>query len=389
MRQKKWILKQVNSTYLLCGLFICLCQSGQAQELNCAKQLERARDAYRAGKPEKVEAILRDCLVGGLSREEATEARKLLTVTYSLEDNAATDSAFHDLFSRNPEFKIDLTEATDPAELIYLYEEFHTDPRLWIRFEGGLNRSQPRLLQAYGTGLTSVNGRELYPEGPTTLYQYDPQLGYQAGVTLAVPIFSRNIRLNVGAKYASIRYQGDFTILTNLNDQILPVFDLGDSEAYNLEFTENQQLFQIPIFISLDMDRWSQYNFEKNAVVPFFYGGVTVMSLLQADFESISRTGGINIGANDRTEARNEQNIAFTMGGGLKVKVFGTHLLLDARYSYWLKNVVDPAERYSNDQLLYRFGYVDNDFTYSVFSVGVGYEVPFYRPTRRRNTLKR
>jgi hypothetical protein len=48
-----------------------------------------------------------------------------------------------------------------------------------------------------------------------------------------------------------------------------------------------------------------------------------------------------------------------------------------------LLNSVNMENRYSNRELVYQFGHVDNDFRIDNFSLSVGFEKSFYKPRKK------
>ncbi len=71
-----------------------------------------------------------------------------------------------------------------------------------------------------------------------------------------------------------------------------------------------------------------------------------------------------------------------SIGAGFKLKnvISNGYILVDLRYNIGLRNVVNPANRYSNQELIYNYLYIDNNFTMNSLVFSVGYALPKYKP---------
>ena len=158
---------------------------------------------------------------------------------------------------------------------------------------------------------------------------------------------------------------------------------------FQVRLTEVQQLLQFPLLLSIDFDRWSPYNFYRKEVVPFLYVGASYHLLLASSYPEISRESGVgrflsSSSFDDIARQRHRSNLSLLAGGGFKFKIGRSYLSLDVRYNRWLQNMVDADNRYTNTELVYRYGQIDSDLTFDSFSSFIGFEIPFYRPTRRQ-----
>lgn len=348
----------------------------------CGDLLRQAQRSYDEGHPETAMSLINDCISEDkFTRNEAIQAYRLITIIHLMENDPMADQSFQKLLKLNPEFRVDYDSLkADPAELVFLYESFHTDPRIYFRVHAGINSSR-------------VNEGEVFDISPDPFQtkEYSPGTEFQAGIQIGIPLFTRNIRLNAGLELAQVSYD-----LRNSFNAFGPETNLGtdrndQADFFEIRLTEVQQLINIPISISVDFDRWSRYNFERNSFVPFIYGGITYHQLGRASFPEIStasntgnflsssafRNGGID-------ELRNDINFSLTLGLGFKLKVFRNYLVVDGRYSQGLTNVVNADLRYANAELVHGFGHLDSDFKFNTLSLSVGYEVPIYVPKRRK-----
>lgn len=81
---------------------------------------------------------------------------------------------------------------------------------------------------------------------------------------------------------------------------------------------------------------------------------------------------------------RNDFNYGFILGGGLKYKVGINYIVLNIRYTRGINNLVSSEKRYSNHELLYTFGYVDNDFRMDNLAISFGIERAFYKSKKQK-----
>lgn len=362
--------------------FLLTCLSpliGIAQD-DCGDRLRQAQRSFDSGFPEAVSDLIEDCLnQKRFGREEELQALRLLTIVQLYEQDKKADVTFQRLLHRNPEFRIDTSLQSDPGELVFLYDEFRTNPRAHIRYYGGLNQTLVRELQFVSSGKSNEDSK-VYGRLP----------GIQAGLMLGIPLFTRNLRLQIGAEYAQYEYSLDNTLNTYFGD--LPSdapSRTGSPDFFRVTLTEAQQYLQVPVLLSLDLDRWSPYNFHRNKVVPFLYVGIINHTLLSASYREISRESGVGSFLSSSSfgnilEQRYATNFSLSAGGGVKIKIGTSYFTLDLRYSRWLQNIVDTENRYVNSELIYRYGHVDSDLTFDVMAASIGYEIPYYSPKRRR-----
>ena len=78
----------------------------------------------------------------------------------------------------------------------------------------------------------------------------------------------------------------------------------------------------------------------------------------------------------------------FVAGAGVLIKMNYNYLSLDLRYRGGLNNVVDESGQYQNNELLYRYGYVDDYKRLNNLAITVGFVKPFYKPRKRKKFRK-
>ncbi len=345
---------------------------------DCDKKLALAEEYFREGKLETFEDSLEESLVKcipGFENNKQVDALRLLTIKALLKnDNQKADHYFSQLLEISPEFRLDLSQQTDPAELIYLYKSFRTRPLLSLDYQAGV-------------GITGVNTAQRFAVDNSLSR---PSYGYVPGLVLGgeamLPFFNRNLGLVVGLNFnrKQFTYSDVLETLSTTN---------STQPDFTLNFTERQDWLEVPIMLRYDFDKKSIYNFERNALVPMIEGGISYARLVNAKFIQPQRFNSVTasqLGQDINVrDLRQHFQANLLVGGGLKYKWNEHYFFVKVRYSLGLTNVVNDENRYSpkNQDLIYTYGYVDDNFTVNSLSVIVGFEQTIYSPhpkNRRR-----
>ncbi|QHT68893.1 PorT family protein [Rhodocytophaga rosea] len=338
---------------LLTGLFLLLSSIVMAQN-TCSQTLIKAQIAYYEGRADEVPSILADCLKEGFTDEEKSQAYRLLTLTHLyLNESQNAENTMLSFLRLNHYYKIN--EAVDPTEFINLYNQFRTRPFYLISPKIGTNVSFIQVLKNFSPDNTKeVN------------YSYHTVLGYRVGAAVGFPIHSK-ITINT-----EIYLSGKNYAYKN---------NLFGYEA--LSFNEKQTHIELPVLASYSPknDKWLR---------PFVQGGFSADVLLNAmanvsridqtnDIELKKQVTGPSINLNTQ---RRRLNYNAILGGGVTYTRGKNIMIVDVRYSFGLLNAVKPKNRYTNTELVYKYGYMDNDIRLNAFSVSVGYVIPVFRPKK-------
>ncbi|MCG8409893.1 MAG: PorT family protein [Bacteroidales bacterium] len=338
--------------------FILVCISSllineiKAQGSNCALKLDKAEKLYQQGVLDSISSMLRACLNGGFENEELSRAYKLLVRTYLFENRQEkAENTMLQFLKKFPEYEI---KATDPIEFSYLYKNFRIIPAFSIGVIAGVNYSLVRVIQPYSLSNTEEYSPKYTASG----------IGYQFGLQ-----FKRYVTNKV-----EFCLDGLFVIKTFNN-----TFKQLDSE---INYTENQNYISIPISAT--------YEFELGKVRPFLRLGVAVDYLLSAKasvkrtymgIESNSDLTGVDV---DILEERNALTFSALGGAGIRFDLKKGDLMIDIRYSYGLFNLVNSEKRFNNDEKIWYYNYIDDDFSVNNAYVSIGYILPFYSTKRRK-----
>lgn len=361
---------------------------------NC--QLDEAKKWYEEGELEKIESI-EDCAKDpkSMSTEKRLEAFQLITESYLYRDKVgAADNSFKEILRINPLYEPDtIGDSYQSYDLIYLSRTYTRRPIFSMYFGGGMNFSLVEELQNYGVDNTSGQADH---EGYLREYVF----GANATVGFELPLLY-NFDLTLDATFAYRTYAfGDSMYLsatTTTNPSSLTTSELRKQDLLlysTLKFKENQFWVDVPLML--------RYNITKfKGFLPYVYAGVAANFLLYADMTDVSRRtepesiraelGGQSTTSPsivisktaDQPSLRTNVNVSFVAGAGIKFRLGRNFLYADFRYTRMFLNNVDLNNRYSNPELIYYHGHVDNDFRTDNFALTVGFVKSFYVPRKK------
>ncbi len=325
----------------------------------CDFLLKTARATYAGGRLHEVPALLRSCLSGGgFSKEEATEAYKLLTLSYLfLEEPQRTDSSMllllkHDhMFSPNAE--------TDPSEFIALYNRYRSWYTVAVGFRFGISQNSaiPAGKEAITSGLAG---------------SYTPGFGYQYGVTSTFNLGTKlELLTDIGLENSSFSYDGntfdsDYSfypskIGAEVNYRGL---NLAAILRYRLSKGDNRKLRPgLTTFAGLGLTTALPQTYTANY---YFYSGW---------FAVVPGTPPVDLTANMRTvllSARAEVGAKYLLGEVL--------LRIDLSYTHGLTNTFPNGVRIST--VSFDFASPLSGTLLESLQLSIGAEVPLYKPKR-------
>lgn len=343
--------------YLLLFLWLLLPAVSMAQdddnvieeeESSCAARLKYARQLYAMGKIVGLEDQLSDCFEKGFTKEEKVQAYKLLVLAALYDDyTEKVDKAFISLLKTDPEYKPNL--ADDPREFIQLFGKFRTDPVFSIGVKAGGNLSHVNVLNTFG-----VNNVEETPG------EYGMLPGYQFGVTADVLIQGR-----WQASAELLLVQRRFLYES-------PLYDFS-----TLEMREGQTWLELPVAL--------KYNLTDTRLRPYVSAGVAFNMLVGAQSEvvrTITQKEDVTGPRINTTDLRRNFLYSPFLNLGAKYMVGYGYFFVDARFNLGMLNSVDMEDRYSNGELLYRYGHIDDDYKLNNFTFSIGYARNFYKPKK-------
>ncbi len=326
-------------------------------QAQCSQQLALAQRTYDAGKLDEVNAILGNCFEVGFTKNERQRAYRLLALTYLYMDRKeeAADAMMR-LLQEEPEYALKIE---DPAEFVALYKQFRTYPVASVGIVFGVNTTYVHVDNVFG-----VQNTEQAQGG------YGTQLGYQVGLAAQLPLLRW------------LEFSGEFW----LNQQRFTY--ANDLYAYTrTSFVERQTWFSLPLSLRLLAGR--------GKIRPFLQGGVAAHFLQEAQLE-IGRSFLPNIGEILEREPQDQlisvresnlrQTFAWTplLAVGVNYKVPRAVISVQARYGLGMQNIVQAENRYTNAELIYRYGHLDDDFRTNHLQIAVHVFYNLYKPKLRK-----
>lgn len=349
---------------------------------NCTQKLVQAERDYEAGRLAGIPGSVSGCLSdpNGFSKEERIRAHRLLTLVYIFTDNEPeAERSLVNLLKADPEHLLD--QATDPAELFYLYEQFQVDPIFRLGLRLGLNNSYPTIMESFATSNQLV-GRKFYngsedgadPNANLTDLQGTPfPIGFWGELTFE-KYLGRNFEIVGGVQARISNYDVDN-------------FFNNEGERF-FNFIRNRQVYgRVPIYV-----RYT-YNYNRRTgAKPYAILGFSGDYLLSATYSSASRSGGTPFTLN-ATQGEddlktfnqvNDLNISLTAGLGVKLPIQNTNALtFEFRYDNSLLNYINAENRYSNQTVAFDLGHVEDNLTLNFVSFSIGYIYSIYNPKKK------
>ena len=337
---------------ILAVLILVLPVVGYAQK-DCALTLKEAQKSYEDGLLEKIPAMLGPCIKSGFIKEEKLQALRLIILTNLFEDDALqADEHMEKLLKIEPEYVVN--QAVDPIEFINLLNSFQTNPVYTFGITGGLNFSQIRVFETFGTA-DIVNSPGLYSNGG---------VGYQVNVTIGRHIIS-GLSVNLDIFFSGKKFE-----YTNTSD----------AQYYSLSLKENQTWMGFPLSLTYDF-------LQSKKLRPYIQIGAAYSVLLSAK-SAVVRTYDDNSSADitgadvDVKSLRNSGNFWLSGGLGVKYRVKKGMFLVNFTYFRGMQNMVDKSARYSNPELMYKYYHIDDDFTMDNYMISVGFLYSIYQPKK-------
>ena len=326
---------------LIVIVFIALPTSliGQTE---CAQSYSKAERAYEEGRLNEVEGILKNCLKNFTS-EEKVKAYRIITLAHIFSDRLdEADDSYARLLNADPDYE---PSKSDPIEYQHLHNSFRNWPTASVGISGGPNVTIPTITQRYSLENSEDNTPGFYTD----------QASFQVGI--------------VGEYYLGKRLSISPQILissTKLKYEER-LFDFS-----TLNYAETQNWIETPIMLKYYL-HWKKLN-----VYPIISLGASA-SFLQKSTASVVRSvdDGKDATGPDVTitSLRNKQNYSGIVSLGLEKHFRHIHAFINLSYKRDIFTQVDKDKRYNIPELVYRYGYVDNDYTtaYLVASVGISY----------------
>jgi len=319
---------------------------------NCALKLSNAERLYEAGVIEQVPGLLESCLRSGFSEEQRIKAYKLLVMCRVFEDDMAGAEEYMMEFLRKfPFYEI---QSSDDFEFVQLYRSYRTEPIFQIGLTGGINYSNVRVQEEFGLyNLNKYDGK----------YTSDG-LGMQFGLS-----YNQNLNKNFSWSIGAYIQVNKF------------VYDLQYNEFTDIQLRERQNVYTFP----LNLTYYREYGEYRPFIKLGIYGGL----LSSSEASEITRRYNVEglkdlTGSLDLKEHRKKFDFGIETGIGVLYKIKRGYLMFELSYHWGINGEVDESMRYKNEDLIYKYNYVDSKFYLNNIFVNVGIIYPFYKPVKKK-----
>ena len=323
-----------------------------AQQRSCTELLEDANEAFQEGRIEDIPRLTLDCIKSAPTRDQLSQAYKLLTITY-LYDNELeeADSTMLELLRLNPLFRPDL--AADPGEFIHLYNSFRTTPILKV----GVNVGANSLLIDYSKSFGIENHN-------TSTESYSSNIGVVLGLAVEYPI--QNSRWSATA---DLNYMSRSFLLENS----LLAFN-------NSKKTVSQSWIDLPItakYLVKDEGTFQPYA-QLGFTVNYLFSDGAKIDIKQEEIKDIESP------QLDLIDTKNKLHFGLTGAVGAEYH-FGVSIIqLSAHFQYTFSEMVKPESRDTPlaKSLLYNYGEIENDYKLHTFYLSAGYKLKIFNPKK-------
>lgn len=337
--------------YLLIAAITILGLTALNAQNTCGDQLKVAQRRFDDGLLEDIPQLLDNCMKSGFTKEERTNAYKLLIQTYLFSDNQAkADEVMLKFLKEFPGYSI---VNNDPKEFVNLYSTYRTNPIFKLELKVSTIFSMPTLIEPYGTG-------DIENIKPT----YKSKLGIAVEFNYIDKLY-KDFEYSVGASYtmSNFSYTNNPAAYSNVT---------GD-----FKYT----------YIGLPMA--VRYNYRLKGINLFAKAGVEPLYLLSSSV-ALSRSD-INVGRPDPitgTEnligSHNKIDIRplLAIGGAFKFGIWT--LNVSAGYKFGSMRQLNKNKSYSNVDVLSKYFFAEDALLMNQSHISVSFIRSIYKPKKIR-----
>lgn len=346
----------MKKAFICTVVFVCLILSSNfgvyAQDSVCSGKLKYARELFSSGQIEQIPSLLDSCLQKGFSKEEKVQAYKLMVQAYLFDYNRdKAEIAMMKFLQQFPRF---VAHESDPVEFVELFRSFQKLPTWGFGFNLGGNLSDISVSKSY----TTEN-----PENSKA--RYLGKFGFDVGLEID-RYFTNNFWISFLIRYSMLNYRRQ----NNLNN-------------YQEELIYNERMGWITTPLILN------YSIGKKKFSPFFFAGGEFGYLLSArsdikrhdfaeEFPVISNNS-ISV-----IKSRENMNIWVSGGLGLRYRINSGFWSLSIGYAHGLLPLANKSKRFSNNNMLYYYQYIDDDFKMNRYFCSVGFSKHLYKIKKKK-----
>jgi len=310
------------------------CLQVHAQTDTCITHLKDASNNYDEGNYDDAIGLLKSTLdICSLDKPDKIQAYKLLIMCYIAVDNLeAADKAAGQIMKINPDYTPD--KFKDDPKLIALFRKFRPVPVFSIGISGGVNIPFEHTINQYSV---------VYPNGQAPA-SYKTKPGFQLGLQAERRAY-KDFWVELGCSYRNSSYK----------------HTLYDVDSQTVNYSEKLTYFDVPLSL--------KYYFPLHRLTPYVQAGAYFSFLTNA---LSTTTSGDQKDIIDRIALRNTYQTGYfgCLGVGYTIKNF--MLFVNVRYIVFPENVNKAGTRYDDQVNLFKYYYVDDDFTLNNMQINAG-----------------
>jgi hypothetical protein len=317
----------------------------------CADQLKVAQRSFDDGLLDDIPQLLAGCMKDGFTKEEKTNAYKLLIQTYLFTENyEKADEVMMQFLKNFPSYTI---ASNDPKEFINLYSTYRTKPIFKLELKLGVIFCSPSPVQYYGTGDITVSK-------PT----YKSKVGYTGEVSYINTLY-KDFEYCIGAAFS----------IANLNYTNKP----NSYSTVTADFTSSY--IGLPLAV--------KYNYKLKGINLFAKLGVEPVYLLSSSV-ALNRTDNIITrpepltGTEDLIKSHNRLDIRplIAIGGSVKMGRVWLNISTGYKFSTMIQN--NSNKLYSNQLLMSKYFFAEDDLRLNQSYFSLSFTLPIYKPKKIR-----
>ena len=335
---------------ILLFVFLIPCLPTLQAQSTCTEQLTKAQRSFDDGLLDEIPLMLENCMQDGFTKEEKTNAYKLLIQTYLFNEEPQKADEVMMLFLNDfPAYTI---AVNDPKEFINLHSTYRTDPIFKIEARAGAVFTTPYIQEYYGISDIAT----IQPD-----YQVRTGFNFEANF---INTITSNLDYSAGIS---------FTIL-NLDYTNQPY------EYSTVEATLNHFYLGIPLAI--------RYNHYFGGFTLYGSAGFEPVYLLRstASLRRIDDLFGEDpiTGTETVTASHRKMDIRPFFSAGFNIDMGRDQLSISVGYKFSTFSQLNPKELYSNLNLGTKYFYYEDKMLLHHAQLSLSYIRPIYQPKKIR-----
>jgi hypothetical protein len=331
-------MKTTKLFFALLFIVTAFSRFANAQTDSCITYLKTANSNYEQRYFDDAIKLLQSALNNcNLDKSDKLQAHKLLALSYIGIDNLeAADHEAEAIVKIDPNYAPD--KFKDDTKYSALFEKFKPVPVLRIGFMAGSNKSSISVDNYFSMAHNDDEASQFS--------SYQGKYGFQLGVTVEYRIW-KDLWIELQGQYRSSNYAHDLNLAPTQNSTI--------------HYTENLSYLDLPVLVKyyFPVKKWAPY---INAGADFSFLANALSTSTRDDVKDLV----------NRTDYRESFMVGYFAGLGVMYRLKSLNLFADFRYIYFDKNINKDGTRYSDEVNVYKYMYIDDDFSMNNMQVNVG-----------------